>query len=264
MKKSQRQRDAALKLKEIRSVVSFDYDLRSKLSYRQIKKIEKYYNEYQTFANSFNYVYRPKSKKHLRQAQLSTGIDKEFKQFKVAFIPTAEKPEIVETKKGRVKVINKPKISFSKTGDLQIKSKFLNTKIITLDQKLLTQMNKDQIGDYIKSEADKRPLGDEYVLMAGKSPFKQGKKYSHIKTLGDDVYRLMQQYDTYKTDEHGKETDEKADNHYSKWLKNIEIINFTSQEDYIKFKNAKKQNARERKAERKKMYMREYRAKLKK
>lgn len=76
------------KMKEIRSFVNFNYDLRKPLHPRQKGKIDKYWQQIQEAKGQAYRVFRTPNKNNLKRVQEATGFD--LPDFKVAIIPNPD------------------------------------------------------------------------------------------------------------------------------------------------------------------------------
>jgi hypothetical protein len=76
------------RLKSIRPFVDFDYDLRKPLTTAAKRKIKKYADEISALTNRPYQVFRPRSRKHLQQAQAFAQHGEKLPGLKVAFLPT--------------------------------------------------------------------------------------------------------------------------------------------------------------------------------
>lgn len=212
-------KSAKEKLKELRGVVDFDYDLRKKLTPYQVRKINKYHSALTELKARPHYVYRPRSDAHLKSAQEFAQHPKGIK-FKVAFIPTSgdEKPEVRFSRKGRVKV---------KTGKKRIESTFL-----PFDPESIV----DDPGAHCREVIKEEPAAEWFSITAGPFEIRRAVKRPFI---AREVERLAAAYSGEKPQS------APGQNHYfGNWMTGLRIYDFKDQADAGEYMQAKTQSAR--------------------
>lgn len=208
----------AQRLKAIRPFIDFNYDLRKPLSNYQKRKIKEYYDEINALTARPYYVYRPRKSERLTKAQQYAQHEKQLKGLKVAFIPTNG--------------IEKPKISFNKSGDLIAETKHVKTEFIPFDPDLLVDDPENYTRDLIDDIDAKR-----FTILAGK--YEIPNSYSKSR-LPANVAKLA-----------GKYGNPDLNNYFGNWMVGLSAHTFSEQADFNEYakakSDAKKQLQRERK-----------------
>lgn len=208
----------AQRLKAIRPFIDFNYDLRKPLSNYQKRKIKEYYDEINALTARPYYVYRPHKSERLAKAQQYAQHEKQLKGLKVAFIPTNG--------------IEKPKISFNKSGDLIAETKHVKTEFIPFDPDLLIDDPESYTRDLIDDIDAKR-----FTILAGK--YEIPNSYSKSR-LPANVAKLA-----------GKYGNPDLNNYFGNWMVGLSAHTFSEQADFNEYakakSDAKKQLQRERK-----------------
>lgn len=208
----------AQRLKAIRPFIDFNYDLRKPLSKYQKAKIKTYYDEINALTARPYHVYRPRKSERLTKAQQFAQHEKQLKGLKVAFIPTNG--------------IEKPKISFNKSGDLIAETKHVRTEFIPFEPNQLINDPETYARDLINDIDAKR-----FTILAGK--YEIPNSYSKSR-LPANVAKLA-----------GKYGNPDLNNYFGNWMVGLSAHRFSEQEsfnEYAKAKSdAKKQLQRERK-----------------
>lgn len=220
---------AKRRLKEIRPFVNFNYDLRKPLTASQKRKIKKYHDEIKALTARPFQVFRPRSARHLLQAQEFAQHEKHLPGLKVAFIPTDGS--------------NKVQLSFTKKGVIghtqHVASKFVRLSV----SKLLS----DPEG-HVASRIAPYPQSTQFTIRAGKYEIPQSyARYS----IPNAVARLTAKYNN------------EGDNHYfGHWLHGLTAHTFKNQageKEYraqrdLKFANIQKGKKARRRAYRQGRY----------
>lgn len=187
------------KLKALRGLVDFDYDLRKPLHPRQKGKINKYYKELQEAKGQPYRIYRPRNKNKLRAVQEAAGM--QLKDFKVAVIPNLD-PE----NPTKVKIKNNKVIFSGKYSD-RIFRKFNQINLIENTEKeierILNQMQ-----------------GDKISIACGKFEFGSGRYFSSHESVKEKTLQLINQYSS----------DKNANNYFQNWLHGLYDISIKNQE----------------------------------
>lgn len=212
-------KSAKEKLKELRGVVDFDYDLRKKLTPYQTRKINKYHAALTELKARPHYVFRPRSDARLKSAQKFSQHPSGVK-FKVAFIPTAgdEIPEVRFGRKGAISV---------RTGKKRIRSGFLE-----FDEDALIEDPAAHTRDIIKEA----PGAEWFSIAAGAFEIRRAVKRPFI---AREVERLAAAYSGEKPQS------APGQNHYfGNWMVGLRVYDFKDQADAGEYMQAKTQAAR--------------------
>lgn len=248
-RRSERTRDfykSAVKM--LRSVAT-GFDTESGYSLREIDewsaakkaKVTRYFHEVNALTARPYVIKRFRNEKHLKAAQRFSQHDKGFKQFKVAFVPTTT---------------NKPvKVRFTKRESMVTEGPYFEKIEIEFNQKALARDPNKEIQRAITAELGKHPKNMRYIVQAGKYLMRQ--VATDIGAVQLQVRALMARYDGKK--QLGKDrTWNPKHHHYSRWLNGVTAYEFSGGGNTRKLiqdiNAAKKQRAKEFKAERAKRY----------
>lgn len=217
----------ARRLRAIRPFVNFDFDLRSKLTAAQKRKITIYYNEVEALTHRPYHVYKPKSKKRLKAAQNFAQHDKSLPGLKVAFVPVSNPDKA-------------PKIRFNKRGEMIVKTDYVSTRHIPLDP---LELVKDAAG-HVEQAIKSIKTADRFQILAGKYeiPHAYGRKF-----IGREVAKLVVKY-----------ADADKNNYFGNWLIGVNVLHFDNQDnvdDYLAEKSKSRAAIkRKKRAERARRY----------
>lgn len=212
----------AQRLKAIRSFVSFDYDLRHKLTSYQKRKIKTYHDEILALTQRPYYVYRPRTKKHLKAAQEFAQHEKQLPQLKVALIPTDGK--------------TKPKITFNKRGELISDTEHVRTRFIAFDPDELVA-NRDDIESYVTRVIENDHTSKSFTILAGR--YEITNSYSK-EVVGRWCAKYATKYDNPDNN-----------NYFGNWMIGLNGHSYKRQSDFLDYKDDRDQARRKLKAERK-------------
>jgi len=90
------------RMRILRPLVDFDFDLRKPLASAQKAKITRYYQQFLENTGSTYKLYRPRKKQNLKAARHDTGI--RLKGFKAFPVPVASKSDKIKMRKGKLQV----------------------------------------------------------------------------------------------------------------------------------------------------------------
>lgn len=207
----------AARLKEIRPYVKFNYDLRKPLSNAAKRKIKQYHDEISALKNRPYQVFRPRSPKHLREAQAFAQHDKKLPALKVAFLPTDGE--------------NKMSLTFSKKG-VRAKTKNVIMRDVKLSVRQLLIDPEKHVNERIQGNPAK-----QYTIQAGRyeipSPYLP-------RSVGKAVARLVNAY-----------ADSEANNYFGRWLHGLKAYEFEEQGTLGEYLREKQKHIRKAKRERK-------------
>lgn len=232
----------AQRLKDIRSFVDFDYDLRQPLTRYQKAKIKRYYDEIDSLTAVPHQTYRPRTKKHLKAAQRFSGQQSELRGLKVAFVPNNGK---------------RVKIQFDQSGEMRVKSKHVETSFIEFDELALIDNPTEYTKQLLENRTEKQftvSVGDgreipkaytkntlpEYI---GFLTTKYGSQLTDDRNDAEDILEQLEN-DEIAENEREELKRELPNNHYLNWLSGINAHAFTNQDNFDDYFVAK-QNAKE-------------------
>lgn len=202
--------DYKAKMKQIRSYVSFNYDLRKPLTAGQKARITKYHNYLMGSIapdSPSTYVYRPRDKKTLRTVQKAVGTPPGFGALKVAFVPTLS---------DSVKSMRYNK----KSGTFVVTSLYGQSVYIPLDPERMIGANAAQ---YIDQAINRHKKFPRYVIQYGEwdSPA-MSREF-----ITEEIVKLAERYNV------------PGNHNYKNWLMGITAINITNQADRDKYLDAR-------------------------
>ena len=197
----------AQRLKDIRSFVDFDFDLRKPLTRYQKSKIRTYHKEIDALTARPYYDYRPRDKDRLKKAQEFAQHEKSLPGLKVAFIPTNG--------------IEKPRISFNKKGELTASTRHVTTNLIQFDKRKLITDPIAHVNQVIKR--DKR--AKRFTILAGK--YEIPNSYSRG-VIANQVAKLTERYKS-----------EDKNNYFGNWMHGLASHHFKQQADFNEYRAAK-------------------------
>lgn len=192
------------KMRELRGLVTFDYDLRKPLHYNSINKINKYYASLVLSKGQPYRIYRTNNKKKLEDIKKAAGIN--LKQFKAVLIPNHD-PQ------------NKT-IPIYRNGEIVFKSKYFEDTLKYFNHiNLATNLEEEFLKVYDRLE------GDYFTIKCGE--FELGGGAGSIFKMNDAgkfeglafVNQLVNQY-----------SNDKADNYYKRWLHGLNERKVLNQE----------------------------------
>ena len=200
----------AQRLRAIRPFVNFNFDLRSELTPYQKQKIKTYYDEIDALTARPYQTYKSKSKQRLKKAQEFAQHEKHLSGLKVAFIPTNGK--------------DRAKIRFNAAGDIVAETRYVSTRVLSLDTAALIRDPIGHVEQIIK--ADKK--AKRFTALCGRYeiPVSQSRA-----TIGRFVAHLTAKYST-----------EDANNFHGNWLHGIAAHHFTEQADFGEYMQEKQKN----------------------
>lgn len=217
------------RLKAIRKYIKFNYDLRKPLSNYAKRKIKQYYDEYLALTARPYYVYRSRSKEHLRIAQEFSGHGS-LTQFKVAFIPTADMHPRIEFKKGK----------------LVLHEQHITTQYLPFDPEELyddTAQYIEELIEEVEAEVFSIRVGGDSSGLDGRYEI-QGT--ADRDSIAEEVEYLIERYSSY--DDSGNPTSQ----HPIHWLAGLASHNFKNQADLNSYQKAKSEAKRALKIQRRK------------
>lgn len=194
-------------LKAIRPFVTFNYDLRRKISPQSIAKIKRYHKEFRAITYSSKRIYRPRRKDHLQAAIIKAGINPQFKQIKAIPLPTTDE---------------NAKVSIDTKGNILIKEKNIDIKFTPIDSEAVIKNTRK----YAKRILTENPKAKRFLI-------KVGKHYLSVsferETFVNGLVKLMERYK-------GKARRDFAES----VLRGIETTNYKRQTSYEKYQIARK------------------------
>ena len=197
----------AQRLKRIRPFINFDYDLRKPLSKYEKQKIKTYFDEIDALTARPYHAYRPRSKDHLKKAQEFAQHEKRLPGLKVAFIPTNG--------------IEKPKIRFTKAGELIAETEHVRTRFLEFDPLELIDDPKAHTNEII--EQDKQ--AKSFTILAGR--YEIPNSYSRAR-VGEWVAKFAEKY-----------SNTEANNHFGNWMVGLNAHHFKEQASFDEYREAK-------------------------
>lgn len=184
------------KMREIRALVNFDYDLRKKLSKYQKEKINKYYNKVKEAKGQPVRIYRPKSNEIKKILKTASGFD--LPGFKAILIPNPD-PE----NPYRVKIENKKLIFSNKSGS----KVYIPFDILNLIENPEKEIN----------AALKKASGDRIAIACGEFEYRE--RVSNKERARELLLKFITEYG------------DKTSNHYfGRWLHGIYSVKIKNQE----------------------------------
>jgi hypothetical protein len=197
----------AQRLKSIRSFVNFDYDLRKPLSRHQKRKIKTYFDEIDALTARPYHAYRPRSKAHLKKAQEFAQHEKRLPGLKVAFIPTNG--------------IEKPKIRFTKSGELIAETEHVRTRFLEFDPLELIESPIQHTEDVIAKDKQAK----SFTILAGR--YEIPNSYSRER-VGAWVSKFAEKY-----------SNQDANNYFGNWMVGLNAHHFKEQASFDEYREAK-------------------------
>lgn len=197
----------AQRLKAIRSFVNFDYDLRKPLTKHQKRRIKTYFDEIDALTARPYHAYRPKDKARLRTAQEYAQHEKRLPGLKVAFIPTNG--------------VEKPKIRFTKSGELIAETKHIRTRFLEFDELALIEDAKAHTNDVISQD----PIAKSFTILAGR--YEIPNSYSRER-VGEWVAKFAEKYGN-----------QDLNNYFGNWMVGLSAHHFKEQADFDDYRTAK-------------------------
>lgn len=202
----------AQRLKAIRPFVSFDFDLRHKLTDYQKAKIREYYKEVEALTHRPYYVYKPRNKNHLKKAQQFAQHEKNLPGLKVAFVPVANEM--------------KPKIRISKKGEFSVQTEYVKTNNLQLNKRQLLKNPIAHVNKVIATD----PTAKRFTILAGK--YEINRTYDRER-IGEGVAFYVNKY-----------SNAKANNYFGNWLHGLAAHHFKNQSDIAEYSKAKEKAKR--------------------
>ena len=197
----------AQRMKEIRSFVNFDFDLRKELTPYQKSKIKKYHDEITALTARPYQVYRSKDKTRLSKVQKFAQHEKQLAGLKVAFVPTNGKDKAV--------------IKISKKGQVTASTHHITTRLLELDTDELLNDPKAHVNKVItRDKAAKR-----FSVLAG--------RYEIPVTLDRG---LVAEYVANLT---AKYSNDAANNYHGNWLHGLAAHHYKNQDDFSDYMREK-------------------------
>lgn len=210
----------AQRLKDIRPFINFNYDLRKPLTKYQKRRIKQYWDEIDKLTARPYQIYRPRSKVHLKKAQIFAQHEKNLPGLKVAFIPVSNPNK-------------KTKIRFTKKGELIAETEHVRTRFLEFD---MFELINDPVG-HAQELVDGDPFGKAFSILAGQ--FEIPAAYSR-NLVAEQVGKYALKY-----------SNEEANNYFGNWMNGLNSHHFKNQASFMDYQaeksKAKKRLQRERK-----------------
>lgn len=209
----------AERLRQIRPFVSFNYDLREKLSRSAQKKIKRYHDEIAALTNRPYQVYRPRLTGRLRAAQEFAQHDKYLPQLRVAFIPTDG--------------TNKVRLSFTRSG-IRGHTEHVSSEIVRLSlQGLLINAEA-----YVRTRL-RNHSAEHFTIQAGRYEIPIG----YLKeTVPRAVARLVNKY-----------SNEQSNHYFGRWLHGLRAYYYENQGALSEYLREKQEAIKDAKRERRRI-----------
>jgi len=235
------------RFKSIRRFVSFNYDLRHKLTTPQKRKINKYFSALDPLMARSFHVYRTKDPAKLRRVRDFSGNADHLNSLKdlknIALVPVAD-PKL----KKRVKVTAR---------SITIEYDHVKTEILEFDKRELIKDPNSHIDKLIQEFAPGAKMFNVAVGQDGIYEIADRVMMGGKERIKDVVNSLMERYSPGGKDYFKKG---KTDNHFKNWLFGLKAHEFKKQEDWAAFRaswyEAKTTKKKDRKNE---LRRREYR-----
>lgn len=202
----------AQRLKEIRPFITFNYDLRTKLSASNKRTIKKYHDAINQLTARPNRVFRPRRRDHLKTAKQFAQHPKGLPGLKVAFIPLADKDA---------------KIVFDKKRRLVVKTRHVSTHDIQFDFNLLVDDPVKHINDLV----NEHPNAKAFTIKADEHEIPGSFSRS---MLSQGVIELMEKYGEVS-----------SNNYFGNWLFGAKAHTFKNQSDFNSFTRVKEKKRNE-------------------
>ena len=201
------------RMRELRSYVAFDYDLRKPLSNSAKAKINRYYAQLETLTIRPHQVYRARGKKNLRSVQRFAQHDPRFKEFTVAFVPTDGE--------------QRQRIRINTKGSVVATTDAISRHEIPFDRLRLIAEGKP----YIESVIARGPKVRTYIIQAGAFEVPSSSLPANIV---NDVLKYMTRYNAKDYD-----ADSSSSHYFGNWLTGVNGYNFRNQESLAQYRHKK-------------------------